>query len=650
MLVNIQDDMMELEGLGLLGKLLVDKTTKRHILWGTDAYEERGEGYGKGREMEVSLFLYDNLGVITARADKALEQQSSRTKQHGEVFTPRWVCDRMIDALDCDFFGVETLPVDAWHHIDTLFAGKKSWKKYVDNKRLEITCGEAPYLAQRYDASTGEMIPVGERTGILDRKLHVVSFFAESEEIWIRWAMRAFEATYGYEYQGDNLLIARVNGMKTFQEHYEARWGKSPAGKVLAKLVNKLVWNFWQMDGLTLRLPYCVEDVEGETLFAYADIDIAPILAENQPDSQVYFWRSKKRVPFGQMKESDCKMKFDYIIGNPPYQAEGNGNKTFAPPIYHQFMDEAFKVAKKVELIHPARFLFNAGSTPKAWNEKMLSDPHFKVLSYEPNGAKFFAGTDIKGGIAITYHDNQANYGAIETFTAFTELNGILKKVKPLIKESLSSIISGRGVYKLSDLALEEHPEVIDLQSKGHKKDVGTGVFAKLEGIIFFSEKPSDSSEYVKFLGLLAGKRTYYWARRDYQDVPESFNKYKVFIPNANGSGAIGEVLSTPLVGEPLVGATETFLSIGAFDTLDEANHCLKYVKSKFARVMLGILKITQHNTKEKWIYVPMQDFTSDSDIDWSQSIHDIDQQLYKKYGLTKEEVDFIEKNVKEMK
>ncbi len=397
MLVNIQDDMMELEGMGLLGKLLVDKTTKRHILWGTDAYEERGEGYGKGREMEVSLFLYDNLGVITARADKALAQQSSRTKQHGEVFTPRWVCDRMIDALDCDFFGVETLPADAWHHVDLLFAGKKSWKKYVDNKRLEITCGEAPYLAQRYDASTGEMIPVGERTGILDRKLHVVSFFAESEEIWIRWAMRAFEATYGYEYQGDNLLIARVNGMKTFQEHYEARWGKSPAGKVLAKLVNKLVWNFWQMDGLTLRLPYCVEDVEGETLFAYADIDIAPILAENQPDSQVYFWRSKKRVPFGQMKESDCKMKFDYIIGNPPYQEEATNNGR-QPPIYHKFMDEAYEISDRVELITPARFLFNAGQTPKAWNQKMLSDKNLKVLYYEANAEKVFPGKEIKGG------------------------------------------------------------------------------------------------------------------------------------------------------------------------------------------------------------------------------------------------------------
>ena len=652
MLVNIQDDMIELSERGLLKKLLVDKTTKGRILWGTDAYCERGEGYGKGREMEIPLFLYENLGIIKARARKALEQQSSRTKQHGEVFTPRWVCDKMIDAIDCDFFGFEMLPEDAWHHVDVLFSRtKKSWKKYVDNKRLEITCGEAPYLAERYDASTGEMIPAGERTGILDRKLHVVSAFTENEEDWTRWALRAFEATYGYEYQGDSLLIARVNLLKSFAEHYEARWGKAPSTKTLGKLANKVVWNLWQMDGLTARLPYCVEDVEGATLFAYAEMDIGAILSENQPDSHIYFWRSKKRIPFGQMKERDCKMKFDYIIGNPPYQDETIGdNKGFAPPIYNKFMDEAYKVSSKVELIHPARFLFNAGSTPKQWNEKMLKDKHFKVLHYEPNGSKIFPGTDIKGGIAITFHNLKKDYGAIETFTAFDELNTILRKVKPTITEPLSTIVSGRGVYKLSDEALEEKPEIEDLQSKGHKKDVGSGAFKVLKDVVFFAEKPADEEEYVEFLGLLNNKRVYYWGVKRYQDTPKSFYHYKVFIPKANGSGALGEVLSTPLIGEPLIGATESFLSIGSFETKQEAESCLKYIKGKFARAMLGVLKITQDNTSAKWKYVPLQDFTNKSDIDWSQSIQDIDRQLYKKYGLTQEEVDFIEKNVKEMK
>ena len=346
------------------------------------------------------------------------------------------------------------------------------------------------------------------------------------------------------------------------------------------------------------------------------------------------------------------KKLFDYVIGNPPYNEdfENSGdNGNFAKPVYDYFMDATYKVADKVELIHPARFLFNAGSTPKTWNNKMLNDKHFKVLHYEANSKNVFPNTDIKGGVAISYRNDEEDYGAIGTFTAFLELNSILKKVTSLSEAFLNNIISGRGIYKLSDKALEEHAEIIEIQSAGHKKDVGAGAFKKLLGIVFFEEIPNDEYEYVKYLGLVSNKRCYYWGKKDYLDAPESFYKYKVFIPKANGSGALGEVLSTPLIGEPLIGATETFLSIGSFETFEEANNCLKYVKSKFVRAMLGILKITQDNTKEKWKYVPLQDFTSSSDIDWTKSIHEIDLQLYRKYGLDEAEIEFIETHVKEM-
>ena len=124
---------------------------------------------------------------------------------------------------------------------------------------------------------------------------------------------------------------------------------------------------------------------------------------------------------------------------------------------------------------------------------------------------------------------------------------------------------------------------------------------------------------------------------------------YNIFVPEANGTGAIGEVLSTPLIGEPLIGSTDTFISIGSFITTEEAIAAIKYIKSKFARAMLGILKITQHNPQSTWKYVPLQDFTSNSDIDWTKSIHEIDEQLYRKYNLSKDEIEFIETNVKEM-
>ena len=153
----------------------------------------------------------------------------------------------------------------------------------------------------------------------------------------------------------------------------------------------------------------------------------------------------------------------------------------------------------------------------------------------------------------------------------------------------------------------------------------------------------------IKILGLENLKRTYKFIRQDYVNDPEPLKKFKVFLPQANGSGAIGEVMSTPLVGLPLVGSTETFISLGAFDSEAEAVAVLKFVKTKFARALLGILKVTQSNTRDKWAKVPLQDFTSNSDIDWSKSVAEIDQQLYQKYNLTQEEINFIESKVKEM-
>ena len=346
------------------------------------------------------------------------------------------------------------------------------------------------------------------------------------------------------------------------------------------------------------------------------------------------------------------KKLFDYVIGNPPYQDNTVGEqKTFAPPIYHLFMDASYSVADKVELITPARFLFNAGGTSKVWNEKMLSDPHFKVLSHEQDSSKVFANTDIKGGVAITYRDVNKDFGAIEIYTSFEELNSILNKVKKCEDFSpFSEIIYNRGLYRFSKKIYEEFP--VEMKQFTDSR-VGSSSFERLPDL-FTTEKPNDENEYIQIYGILKGSRVYRWFRKDYVNPVENLDKYKVFVPKANGSGALGEVLSTPVIGQPVIGQpvighTETFLSIGCFNSEYEAESCLKYVKGKFARVMLGVLKITQDNSAEKWKYVPLQDFTEKSDIDWSKSVAEIDRQLYKKYGLTQEEIDFIETHVKEM-
>jgi hypothetical protein len=278
----------------------------------------------------------------------------------------------------------------------------------------------------------------------------------------------------------------------------------------------------------------------------------------------------------------------------------------------------------------------------------MLEAEHLKIEYYEQDSSKVFSNTDIKGGVAVTYRDVNADFGAIGTFTSFSELNSILKKASTIDSGSFSSIIFGQEIYKYTDKLHEEHPEAEGLLSNNHKYDIKTSAFDRL-AIIFHDNKPDDGNSYIQLLGLRNNKRVYKWVRNDYISEHESLGKYKVFIPAANGSGALGEVLSTPLIGTPLIGTTQTFLTIGSFDTEDEANAALKYVRSKFARALLGVLKVTQHNTSEKWKYVPLQDFTSASDIDWSQPIREIDQQLYKKYGLDESEIEFIESHVKEM-
>jgi superfamily II DNA or RNA helicase len=344
----------------------------------------------------------------------------------------------------------------------------------------------------------------------------------------------------------------------------------------------------------------------------------------------------------------DKELKFTAVVGNPPYQEtiEGRGDQ---PPIYHLFLEAAYSLSDVVAMIHPARFLFNAGLTPKDWNNKMLHDKHLKVVYFEQNSSKVFPNTDIKGGVAITFRDKNQDFGAIGVFTSFSELQTILTKVEAKQEPTLDSIITGRGIYRLTDLALKEHPEVEKIQSKGHKNDVGSSALKVLKDVLFFESKPDDGKEYSQVIGLLDNQRVYYWINKNYLSNPPNFLKYKVIVPKANGTGAIGEILSTPLIGEPLIGYTETFIGIGSFDSEFEARAAFKYVKSRFARTMLGILKITQDNPRDKWLKVPLQDFTDNSTIDWSQSIVDIDKQLYAKYSLNEEEVDFIETHVKAM-
>ena len=186
------------------------------------------------------------------------------------------------------------------------------------------------------------------------------------------------------------------------------------------------------------------------------------------------------------------------------------------------------------------------------------------------------------------------------------------------------------------------------MQGKGTAAKITSNAFENLPEIFLESESECNGKG-VKIMGRINSKREIRWIKAEYLQYCNYLDYYNVFVPEANGTGAIGEVLSTPVIGVPVIGHTDTFLSIGKFASAQEASACLKYVKSKFARCMLGTLKATQHNPKNTGTNVPLQDFTSNSDIDWSKSVAEIDAQLYAKYGLSEDEISFIESMIKPM-
>jgi superfamily II DNA or RNA helicase len=337
-------------------------------------------------------------------------------------------------------------------------------------------------------------------------------------------------------------------------------------------------------------------------------------------------------------------MKFEAVVGNPPYQE--TTENTSDNPIYNHFMDIAFKISDKVTFITPARFLFNAGKTPKEWNKKILNDDHFKVVWYKSNSTDVFPNVDIKGGVAVTFRDKSQHFGKIISYTSHPELETICKKVERRKDfEPISKIIHLQNKFNLNNLFALDIKYKNQIGSNGKERRLTSPIFEQLD---VFSDKQTNPTD-VRIFGLIKNKRVYKWAPISILDDHPNLFKYKVLIPKANGSGALGETLSTPLVCGPNIGFTFSFISFGSFDNQVHAEFTLKYIKTKFCRTLLGILKITQDNLPSTWQKIPLQDFTENSDIDWSKSIPEIDKQLSTKYGLTQDEIGFIESMIKPM-
>lgn len=342
-------------------------------------------------------------------------------------------------------------------------------------------------------------------------------------------------------------------------------------------------------------------------------------------------------------------MKFDIVVGNPPYQDENIGSNNQALPIYNYFYDFAERIAQEYILISPARFLSNQGATPKNWNKKMLTDKHIKIMYFNAKSNAVFLNVDIKGGVAILYRNQDKDFGAIETFIPFEKLQIVYDKVKETSNKNLDSLVYSPDSYRFTNELFIEHPELLGRTDKSHARAISSSVFTRYPEV-FTEEIPDTEEDYIQIYGRLSNERIYRWIKRKYISSHSNLDKWKVILPGANGTGLFGEVISTPVLGNPKLGHNQTFVSLGAFDTKYEGESLLKYIKTKFARAMLGIMKTTQNNqSKNTWSKIPLQDFTKESDIDWSKAVSEIDQQLYVKYGLSQSEISFIEDTVKTM-
>ncbi|MEO1815523.1 MAG: restriction endonuclease subunit M [Acetobacterium sp.] len=316
--VDILEDSILKYGESVLEMLLKDKTTQKNIIWATNDYEKFGYLFKAHREITTGLVTGMYSKLIQPRVTKAKEHQDNRTKVKAEVFTPSWVCNEQNNLVDEQWFGRKDVfniaKSGEWETIkDKIFfpdEKHKSWKNYVDARRLEVSCGEAPYLVSRYDAVSGEIIPVNERIGLLDRKFRVINENLEDEDAWMLWVIRAVQSTYGYEFQGDNLLLARENILYTFIDNMQHKFEKEPTIVQIKKIANIISWNLWQMDGLTYTIPY------GEMREAEHQMSIFGFLVSEEeekddkikvnpdaPSCRIRDWRAEETIEFRTLLE-----------------------------------------------------------------------------------------------------------------------------------------------------------------------------------------------------------------------------------------------------------------------------------------------------------------------------------------------------------
>lgn len=640
----------------LLDLLLQDKTTGENIVWACDDYIGYGSAYAAGKQIFPALITGANTKIIQPRIAKNKEAQRNRTRKSAEVFTPSWICRLMNDLCDEEWFGrknVFNIPTDDdrdWTPTASpvefeLGKGKTpAWTRYVDSKRLEITCGEAPYLVSRYDTTTGEVLPIEKRIGVLDRKLRIIGENTQSETDWFFWARRAFESTYGYEYQGDNLLLARENLLFTFADYYVAKFQKSASLKLLKQIANIIAWNVWQMDGLKDCVPFRAE--QSPQLDLFADI---PTCVE-QTDCIIKDWRSKKILKFKELKGSKT-MKFDFVIGNPPYQEEtaiketSNGQKR-RRSIFQYLQIEADKISNiSSVLIYPAvRWIHRSGKGMQEFGINQINDPHLSNLIVYANAKDVFKEADIADGISIVakrknksetkfkyiYNYNGERFSSIqqapkEEIIPIHPNDSIpIKKISDFVKSNnlqyLSNSILSQKLFGIESDFVEKNPKKVTRLTPDLKLDYSKKIK------LLTNDKAGK-----------AGRSIWFLADRD--SIPsnsELINEWQVVVSSANAGGQKRDNQLEIIDNHSAFGRSRVALK--SFKTEEEAKNFYNYAKSYIIRYAF---LMTDENLTSLAKRVP-DILNYKTDNKWINFKKNIDEQLCRLIGLTDDEFQYI--------
>ena len=312
-LVDVRENTLIKIDYSLLDILLKDRTTKKNILWGTDMYNSRGSEFSSKSEILAYQITGRNGQVIKPRVKKSIADQEKRIRTKAEVFTPSWICNLQNNLYDAQWFGRDNVfneTIDkTWKTLKgkIVFPQNKLWIDYIKNLIIEISCGEAPYLVSRYDSTSGDIISPKDRIGLLDRKLRVVSENIESIEEWIYYAKISYKSTYGFEWQGDSLLIARENLLYTFVDFFYDKFSIVPEKDILEEIAEIISWNIFQMDGTKCVVPYSCKNDDNikYTLFGEeithnecAGCKKNEIYKHNGIYVKIMDWDKKKKVKF----------------------------------------------------------------------------------------------------------------------------------------------------------------------------------------------------------------------------------------------------------------------------------------------------------------------------------------------------------------